>query len=263
LSIITLLEKEALPFFGNPKIHKSYCESLIAILVKLASQEYNENVPKLNLKGSFQSSCAKLLSPGTTPSATPVFFSTIVADPDTLDIGPNQVSPQKEKQGLVCLDTLFNICSDSNEGIKQGLTIGTESDLNVAHLALPILLQKCRSVFEKYIAERPISNRMPMPRSRNQEMIVLLKGFLSMTVRVVEREYKSEIDEQVVKSYLLNSSLSHLFVLYPLICQLLGTISGHAALSQSSGDGQARISDEADMAALLLSCLEKVGTSWQ
>jgi hypothetical protein len=116
LSVITLLEKEALPFFGNPKIHKCYCESLIAILVKLASQEYNENIPKLTFKGSVQSSCAKLFSTGTTPGATPTFPSTLVADPDTLDIGPNQVSPQREKQGLVCLDTLFRICSDSNEG---------------------------------------------------------------------------------------------------------------------------------------------------
>jgi hypothetical protein len=141
--------------------------------------------------------------------------------------------------------------------------LGTESDLNVAHLALPILLQKCKSVFEKYIAERPISNRMPMPRSRNQEMIVLLRGLLNMKVRVVKKDYKAEVDEQVVKAYLLNSCLSHLFVLYPLICQLLGTISGHAALCQSSGDGQARISDEADMVVLLLSCLEKVGTPWK
>ena len=133
----------------------------------------------------------------------------------------------------------------------------------MASIALPILLQKCRSVFEKYIAERPISNRLPMPRSRNQEMLVLLKGLLHMNVRVIKKEYNSEIDEKAVKDYLLNSCLSHLFVLYPLICQLLGTISGHAALAQSSGDGQARISDEADMVVLLLACLQKVGTSWQ
>ena len=111
-----MLEKDALPFFGNPNINKKYCEGLIRILVKLSSQEYNESVPDLCMKGSANASTPKLFSPGTTPGATPLFPAALVTDPDTLDIGPNQVSPQRERQGLICLDTLFKICTESGTG---------------------------------------------------------------------------------------------------------------------------------------------------
>jgi hypothetical protein len=91
-------------------------------------------------------------------------------------------------------------------------------------------------------------------------MLLYLSKILNLELRsdIYPKEQSHSL--QSIRDYLLHSSSSHLFILYPSLCKLLKVVSGFSVLSNSVGDGLVRMSEEAQMVEDILDCLGRLGT---
>lgn len=267
--MLKFIQNDLLVFFGRPNVEDSFLNRLIQILVRVAGDELNQAPIPLNFTmestgtQSAMNSATRLYSPAAIPQ-TPIQ----IPDLEVLNLD-DPVVPSREKVSLHCLQILFEICADSgaeNHGTYK-FNSGTDSDLKVAYTALPILIEKCKSVLLKYTIDRPISGKMPMPRyrvltrSRNVEVIKVLMGLYNLNVRTssVSLPYGQAITETLVKEFLMSTASAHLFQLYPVLCEFLSVVSGSIFLKDAMADAEILLADEAQMADLVRKCLLRVG----
>lgn len=161
-----------------------------------------------------------------------------------------------------------------NRNLTWTIVIGNGAFSRVAQSTTTVLIEKCRQIFVDYIHDRPISGKLPLPRyfypltwtasltrfmhdyhlfrSRNQEVFLLLKNLSVLKVQHPQQQSANTIpqivDKSAVRAFLLSSDTSVLFILYPVLCELLGIVSAN---------------EEALLTELVLTCLKRIGSLFE
>ncbi|KAI8899774.1 hypothetical protein BC833DRAFT_656820 [Globomyces pollinis-pini] len=264
ISVINFVE-ELLTYFGGSSVPETFCQELITIIVRVATNDMM-TITDINLfkqsSINFKTSGFKITSPTLKPNS-------VVEVDEILNISNDSSSSIRENVSIACIETLFKLCSDKRPE--------NESNLRVAKLTMPILNNMCKSIITKYATDRPLSGRFPMPRCRNQELITILQGLHDLSVwpnstPVITTETKGlckyilmieVVTIEHVKNYLQSSSTSHLFLLYPQFCQLLGVVAGSVWFNNAGSDGSIQFADEARMTDLVQGCLKRIGQTFE
>lgn len=96
----------------------------------------------------------------------------------------------------------------------------------VAHLASPVLMTRCLSVLTAFAQDIPLFGKRPLPRVRRDEILFLLRHLGDLNLPPDSCHHllppaPSAPLRAVVTEELLRSPAAHLFLLYPLLCQIL------------------------------------------
>ncbi|KAJ3303338.1 hypothetical protein HDV03_003987 [Kappamyces sp. JEL0829] len=242
LTALHMFHTQVLPLFGRQETDDSLLCRAITLLVRVCSYDVLPDRTPLRLPATSKNS-AIMAAPkaAETPIATPVMSPllsplTLQQDPEIISIGPDMSSPQRERIGYYCYDTLFKLCSATSQGANAATNPGDPRFVRIAVQATSLLIA----------------------RYRNQEVTIVLQGLLDLQLREQRASPEAAVTMDVVRQYLLSSSISHLYRLYPTLCQLLKVVSGFTSLANSSGG--AKMADEAQIAELVLACLTRIGT---
>ena len=186
-------------------------------------------------------------------------------------IGTEVISTGRESFAFQCLRAIFQLCSYNPKGklnysgIYEFISnnfrdkaLDQKTHKRIVAVALPVVLDHCQAVMLRYIADRPLSGRMPMPRIRNEELKLILTNLRDMDLEpgIIGDLYTIPDGSSLVWT---NFSSAHLFKLYTTLCDLLGVVTGGAwtlsLLSEASEGG----SYEGALADLVRDCLERIG----
>lgn len=107
-------------------------------------------------------------------------------------------------------------------------------------------------------------------RIRNEELTFVLTGLYDLELRpgtLRERSVNKgdtfilnvEICHETIRDYLLSESTAHLYVLYSLLCDLMGVVAGSEWVSLTGTDASPRLNDEAKMTDSIRNCLQRIG----
>ncbi|KAI7900381.1 uncharacterized protein BX663DRAFT_517389 [Cokeromyces recurvatus] len=124
------------------------------------------------------------------------------------------VPVMKESFAYASFMTLFTLCSaekQDNIHVRK----------RIAEAAIPVLLERCKTILRNYTADEPLLGRCPFPRVRKEEILFVLKQLIQLKLRdniLAYNENNSGID--VVKQTLLSGPRAHLFYLYPSLCNM-------------------------------------------
>ncbi|KAJ9076915.1 Endocytosis and vacuole integrity protein [Entomophthora muscae] len=182
-------------------------------------------------------------------------------DPRPLTVGPSKPSTPftflaKEQLAFASLRCLICLCMDASERRRLILTDREDADMGagssddnhddssdpmrsgyraifevevpqrVAHIASPVLMTRCLSVLTAFSRDIPLFGKRPLPRVRRDEILFLLRhlGELSLPPaschHLLPSSSVSPLRETVTEE-LLRSPAAHLFLLYPILCQIL------------------------------------------
>jgi hypothetical protein len=159
------IRTDCIPYFGRVKMRPKYVTRLVTMLTKLVSDELDPS-PNVLVWKPLQSTVSSLQvkSPEVTPIPTPdVEMVSLVLEP---------TSPIKERMVEPCMRILFDLC-------------GSESDIHVSQICLPLVLSTCTKILERYVADRRRTN-VPLPRHRTQEVCMWLESLSGLHLRAGE-----------------------------------------------------------------------------
>ncbi len=122
ISAIEFINSKIMKILGKGALPIGITQNAIQLLIKICGNEFlplkrtltfvSQSVKSNNALNTVPSPTV-LKSPLTTPQKVNI------ADLDLIDIGPNQISPQRERIGIYCLESLFKLCSVQNQGMLK------------------------------------------------------------------------------------------------------------------------------------------------
>ncbi|KAJ4490805.1 hypothetical protein J3R30DRAFT_3752338 [Lentinula aciculospora] len=148
----------------------------------------------------------------------------------------------RERFSYWCFDLLFLICSNTTreqENVRKRLAV----------LSLPSLLKRCQTTMVKYVADEALRGNLPLPRSREDELLYVLRklrelrlwpGSLWAALSDDPTKYSLEqppVDsltpdfenatsfsslstKELISDAVKRSSIGHLFNFYTLLCEI-------------------------------------------
>ncbi|KAJ3005724.1 UNVERIFIED_CONTAM: hypothetical protein HDU68_004497 [Siphonaria sp. JEL0065] len=126
----------------------------------------------------------------------------------------------------------------------------------IATIAAPIMLDKMKDVIRSYSSDRPLYGRLPLPRIRAEEILIVLTNLRDLQMRVgVLHELIAEDKIHPLRAHILSGRSAHLFYLYPNLCDLMSSV---AKAGKSSGISPAD-ADEESVVDLVNACLARIG----
>lgn len=207
---------------------------------------------------------------GTTQSGTPSNRNSLGAPPSSTllimesarVLGVDVVPLGREKFSKRCLECLLTLCEEQKNVSNEGGDGLNNVDPNmgsmhrrVAALAAPLFLDKVKTVLKNYCNDFPLYGKLPLPRIRNEEIVLILKKIRDIDL------YPGILEPMIVedkihplRSHILSGRSAHLFVCYSELCDLLTVV---AKSGQVSGD---MALDGAQVVDLVRDCLRRVGT---
>ncbi|KAJ1563067.1 hypothetical protein HK405_002979 [Cladochytrium tenue] len=159
----------------------------------------------------------------------------------------------REKFAKHCLECLLKLCAERSPE--------TEISRRVAAVAAPFFLEKVRDVLARYCEDRLLYGRLPLPRIRNEEIILVLSRVKDLKMyHGILADKIAEDRMHPLRSHVLSGRTAHLFVVYGQLSDLLAVLAragggtGGPAVSAGFPD-----SDEAVVVDLARECLRRVG----
>ncbi|KAI8613010.1 hypothetical protein BC830DRAFT_514901 [Chytriomyces sp. MP71] len=165
-------------------------------------------------------------------------------------LGTDVMPLGREKFAKACLSSLLKLCSDELNDFK-------DVRYRIATIAAPVVLDKMRETVKSYASDRPLYGKLPLPRIRNEEILIVLSNLRDLQMRVgILHDQISEDKIHPLRSHILSGRSAHIFYLYPFLCDLLAAVAkaGRATGHDSPADG-----DEESVVDLVRSCLARVG----
>ncbi|KAJ3250662.1 hypothetical protein HDU77_006461 [Chytriomyces hyalinus] len=158
-----------------------------------------------------------------------------------MNLGTDVMPLGREKFSKVCLASLLKLCSDELNDLK-------DVRHRIATIAAPVVLDKMRDIIKSYASDRPLYGKLPLPRIRSEEILIVLSNLRDLQMRVgILHELVSE--DKIRRS-------AHIFYLYPYLCDLLAAV---AKAGRASGYDSPADCDEESVVDLVRECLARVG----
>ncbi|KAJ3406857.1 hypothetical protein HDU80_010254 [Chytriomyces hyalinus] len=158
-----------------------------------------------------------------------------------MNLGTDVMPLGREKFSKVCLASLLKLCSDELNDLK-------DVRYRIATIAAPVVLDKMRDIIKSYASDRPLYGKLPLPRIRSEEILIVLSNLRDLQMRVgILHELVSE--DKIRRS-------AHIFYLYPYLCDLLAAV---AKAGRASGYDSPADCDEESVVDLVRECLARVG----
>jgi len=125
-----------------------------------------------------------------------------------------------------CISTLLSLCNSSEDVEKEFLTVKQK----IATITTPVLVNRCKAIFHKYMADEKRSGQVPLPkyfsnffyhiqRNRKQDLIELLSKLRTTTIftnALPKKEGCGIVD-------LLSGGKAHLIYLMPEIVECISS----------------------------------------
>ncbi|CAG8495454.1 3413_t:CDS:10, partial [Scutellospora calospora] len=147
---------------------------------------------------------------------------------------PISITPvEREKFAYVCLECLFELCSDEKDDffdLRQRL----------AKVTAPVLLKRCAFVIRNYTIDQPLLGRFPFLRVRNDEILFILQKLVRLQFRQNILHFNETSITSPLKKRILSGQNAHLFYLHPVISEAIGL-------------------KDSNISELLKECLRKIG----
>ncbi|KAJ3064875.1 hypothetical protein HDU98_011758 [Podochytrium sp. JEL0797] len=139
--------------------------------------------------------------------------------PVKMNLGTDVTPLGRERFSKACLVSLLKLCSDEAADKK-------EVRYRIAAIAAPIVLEKMRDVLKSYSSDRPLYGRLPLPRIRGEEILIVLTHLRDLEMRVgVLHEIIAQDKIHPLRSHILSGKSAHLFYLYPQLCDLMSAVA--------------------------------------
>ena len=119
----------------------------------------------------------------------------------------------RETFARACLTTLFNVCGLAGKDQTFPLALG--------RMAGPALLRRCDDVLRRYVRDKSVSGLCPLPRVRNDEVLLVLQQLLD--VEMSRGIFPSREWPHGTASALTEGEKAHLFHLYPTLCYCIAS----------------------------------------
>ncbi|KAI9326255.1 hypothetical protein BDR26DRAFT_145791 [Obelidium mucronatum] len=172
-----------------------------------------------------------------------------IQSPLRMNLGTDVVTTGRERFAKTCLVSLLKLCSDDATDMK-------DVRYRIATIAAPIMLEKMSSVIKSYSSDRPLYGRLPLPRIRGEEILLVLTQLRDLQMRVgILHELIAQDKIHPLRAHILSGRNAHLFYLYPYLCDLLAAV---AKAGKGSGMSPADV-DEENVIDLVNACLNRVG----
>jgi hypothetical protein len=182
-----------LPFVGESEQVTASCsdDQLIRLIQTLCtgSKVWNESIGGTSEAGGVKESNDVLVGLLNSPDRSFVRQSQAerhqFQDPSRLI---TLVPVLKEKLAKACLVALFRLCDRRefllplNSNPDSFIQMAPAIHSRIAHLALPILIDRSRSALRAYAADKPMHGMCPFPRIRNEETCYILSLLLDLNL---------------------------------------------------------------------------------
>ncbi|RIA83990.1 hypothetical protein C1645_880206 [Glomus cerebriforme] len=233
MNFLSRLQSDVMIHMGRPRVPQSLIRDLVKTIQE-GSQLYSSDVKRQEVMNGYLNK--PLPIPNGSPSSTKKSIEKLS---EKVEGATAKIVPvARERFAYACLQCLFDLCSDDQNGeqeIKQ----------RIAEVAAPILLERCASVIRNFTADQPLLGKVPFSslssRVRNDEILLILQQLIKLKFRRnILDVNKEEVKPNSLKKQVLSGSIAHLFYLYPIVCEAIN------------------LPDET-IRALLKECLRKVG----
>ncbi|KAI0233332.1 Endocytosis and vacuole integrity protein [Massospora cicadina] len=131
-----------------------------------------------------------------------------------------------ERRRVVLTDR--DLEADNADPVRQGYRAIFEVDVppRVAQAASPVLMTRCLSVLAAFARDIPLFGKRPLPRVRRDEILFLLRHLDELSLPPASCHHlllptpNAPLRAKVTEE-LLRGSSAHLFLVYPILCQIL------------------------------------------
>ncbi|KAJ3021237.1 hypothetical protein HKX48_008942 [Thoreauomyces humboldtii] len=178
---------------------------------------------------------------------------------DSYPLGSDVTSVTREQFAITCLHTIFELCS----AVKED---DAATRFRIAEVVGPVMLDKCKHVMQSYVTDRQAYGRLPLPRVRNEEIVLVMQHLQKLDMRPsVLVRYLGEDKMHPLRSHILAGKSAHLFALYPALCDLMGVVAARTGGTSTVGvgatadGGGAGAADETTVVEAARACLARVG----
>ncbi|KAI8847722.1 hypothetical protein BC829DRAFT_395746 [Chytridium lagenaria] len=155
---------------------------------------------------------------------------------------------------IQCIYLLFQLCSaweatEDPEGAR----------FRVARIAAPALVEKVSSVLKSYIADKPTYTRLPIPRLRNEEVIVFLTKSKDTPFHPsIWSEDKS--NSSSLRQLVLKGNWCHLYLLYHELNDVICVMARTGRLHNSHASAAIFTDDDDKIVTLVRLCHGRIAT---
>ncbi|KAI9336199.1 hypothetical protein DFJ73DRAFT_850653 [Zopfochytrium polystomum] len=155
------------PGSGRPRLSTSEAHRRSLIVAPKKSATPSAAVSQTDLMGSRGASVRSSMHAGNegTGAARTSVVGGAYAEPMKV-LGVDVVPVGREKFAKRCLECLLRLCAEKDAG--------SEIARRVATVAAPYFLEKAKEVIGRYCEDRPLFGRIPLPRIRTDEIILVL-----------------------------------------------------------------------------------------
>ncbi|KAI9013095.1 hypothetical protein BC832DRAFT_279766 [Gaertneriomyces semiglobifer] len=187
ISVLTNIESELIPHMGQPHAPEPLLVRLVGIvrdgsrLYSTAQELASDAALPLSLAGvapvrpvAEQQNVAGSLPGGGTTAASVERATT--SSSLHRKFNGDIIPVTRERFATSCLGTLFRLCSSALED-------DSNMRFRVAEAVAPVLVEKCKDVIGRYIADKQLYGKMPLPRIRNEEIILVIKHLVDLQIR--------------------------------------------------------------------------------
>ncbi|KAJ3233497.1 hypothetical protein HDU81_002238 [Chytriomyces hyalinus] len=265
ISIFETFETDVLLHLGQLHVSDALLKDHIQIICR-ASRLYKSHMSSLadisfsSQKGSMgaidtkQSSVKRLVSNESSSAFnTRASRNSVTSNQKTtgrMNLGTDVIPLGREKFSKACLSSLLKLCSDELNDLK-------DVRYRIATIAAPVVLDKMRDIIKSYASDRPLYGKLPLPRIRSEEILIVLSNLRDLQMRVgILHELVSEDKIHPLRSHILSGRSAHIFYLYPYLCDLLAAV---AKAGRASGYDSPADCDEESVVDLVRDCLARVG----
>ncbi|KAG9288486.1 hypothetical protein G9A89_015692 [Geosiphon pyriformis] len=210
MKFLFTLESEVLIHMGHPRVPLELIRKLIDT-IQQGSQLYTMDVNrrKTYLNGNLDKPLPTIKDSASTQ--TPRILTKVEGSAAKI------VPVARERFAYVCLQCLFDFCSDTD-------TDHPKERQRIAEVAAPVLLERCASVMRNYTADQPLMGKFPLPRVRNDEILLILQQLVKLRFRLnIFHPNEDEIQTNPLREQVLSGPIAHLFYLYPVLCEAISS----------------------------------------
>ncbi|TPX54493.1 hypothetical protein PhCBS80983_g05899 [Powellomyces hirtus] len=273
ISVLTTIESDIFPHLGQPHVPETVLTRLVE-MIGSGSRRYTsrleglgfqsqENLGMLTISGGSSNYDTRDLSSNAVNSST-ARLETIAKVRGTgmpndtggsYPLGSDVIPVTRENFAVNCLETIFGLCSSAKEDDIQ-------TRFRIAEVVGPVMLNKCKHVIRTYTADKQSYGKMPLPRVRNEEIVLVMAHLQKLEMRPgVLVRHLGEDKMHPLRSHILAGTSAHLFALYPVLCDLIAVIprsAGSASASAAAASG-GEGADETAVVQAVRGCLSRVG----
>jgi hypothetical protein len=152
MNFLLLLQSDVMIHMGRPRVPQNLIRDLVKTIQE-GSQLYFTDVKRQGVMNDY------LNKPLPIPNGTSRTKKSLEKLSEKVEGSTAKIVPvARERFAYACLQCLFDLCSDDQNGEQ-------EIRHRIAEVAAPILLERCASVIRNFTADQPLLGKVPFTRS--------------------------------------------------------------------------------------------------